>query len=96
MRAVVFKEVGVTPELLDVDLAAPGPDEVKATFAGAGVCGSDLHIQRGEWELLLRRWRTVACFMTELVASRAKAKYYVTTWVSPQLPNTHGFQRAAR
>ena len=53
MKAIVFVAVGKEPQLVDIDLAPPGPGEVKVKIAGAGVCGSDLHIQRGEWELPL-------------------------------------------
>ena len=34
----------------DVSLAPPGPDEVEVAIAAAGVCHSDLHMVRGEWE----------------------------------------------
>lgn len=53
MKAIVFEAVGKEPQLVDIDLAPPGPGEVKVQIAGAGICGSDLHIQRGEWELPL-------------------------------------------
>lgn len=32
MRAIVFKKVGVPPEFLDVDLAPPGPGEVRVKY----------------------------------------------------------------
>jgi len=49
MRAVVFTSPDQSVEVLDVDLAPPGPGEVKVKIAGAGVCHSDLHLQKGEW-----------------------------------------------
>lgn len=49
MRAVVFTSPDQPVEVLDVDLAPPGPGEVKVKIAGAGVCHSDLHLQKGEW-----------------------------------------------
>jgi S-(hydroxymethyl)glutathione dehydrogenase/alcohol dehydrogenase len=51
MRAVVFSGVDDPIEIRDVELAPPGPREVKVKIAAAGVCHSDLHVRRGEWEL---------------------------------------------
>jgi S-(hydroxymethyl)glutathione dehydrogenase/alcohol dehydrogenase len=51
VRAVVLREPGAAPELLEVTLADPGPDEVRVRIAAAGVCHSDLHVWRGEWPL---------------------------------------------
>jgi len=51
VRAVVFEKVGKAPEIQEVTLEAPRAGEVKVKISGAGVCGSDLHVQRGEWEL---------------------------------------------
>ena len=49
MRAVVFSGVDRPIEIMDVDLAPPGPGEVRVKIAAAGVCHSDLHVRRGEW-----------------------------------------------
>ena len=49
MRAVVFTGPGQPVEVHDVDLAPPREGEVLVRIAGAGVCHSDLHVQRGEW-----------------------------------------------
>ena len=51
MRAVVFSDPTVPVEVMDVDLAPPGPDEVLVDIAAAGVCHSDLHVRRGDWSL---------------------------------------------
>jgi S-(hydroxymethyl)glutathione dehydrogenase / alcohol dehydrogenase len=51
MRAVVFSGVDQPIEIQDVDLAPPGPKEVRVKIAAAGVCHSDLHVRRGEWIL---------------------------------------------
>ena len=51
MRAVVFSGVDQPIEILDVDLASPGPKEVRVKIVAAGVCHSDLHVRRGEWVL---------------------------------------------
>jgi S-(hydroxymethyl)glutathione dehydrogenase/alcohol dehydrogenase len=53
VRAVVFTSPGSPVEVLDVDLAPPGPGEVKVRIAAAGVCHSDLHVRRGEWQVPL-------------------------------------------
>jgi S-(hydroxymethyl)glutathione dehydrogenase / alcohol dehydrogenase len=50
MKAVVFAGAGPA-ELTDVDLADPGPGEVLVRIAAAGVCHSDLHVRRGEWDV---------------------------------------------
>jgi S-(hydroxymethyl)glutathione dehydrogenase/alcohol dehydrogenase len=34
-----------------VDLAGPGPGEVRVRIAAAGVCHSDLHVRHGEWDV---------------------------------------------
>ena len=51
MRAVVFTDPDLPVELLDVDLAAPGPTEVLVDVVAAGVCHSDLHVRQGDWAL---------------------------------------------
>jgi Zn-dependent alcohol dehydrogenase len=47
MKAAVFD--GDRIEITDVDLAPPGPGEVLVDIAAAGVCHSDLHVLRREW-----------------------------------------------
>jgi S-(hydroxymethyl)glutathione dehydrogenase / alcohol dehydrogenase len=48
-RAAVLPGPAQAVEMWDVSLAAPGPGEVEVEIAAAGVCGSDLHVVRGEW-----------------------------------------------
>ncbi len=48
MRAVQFSAVGVI-ELVTVDDPTPGPRDVVVKVAGAGICGTDLHILEGEF-----------------------------------------------
>ena len=50
MKAVVFSGPNEPIEYCDVELAAPGPKEVRVKIAAGGVCHSDLHVRRGEWE----------------------------------------------
>ena len=48
IRAAVYDGNG-TVTIEDVDLAAPGPGEVRVKIAAAGVCHSDLHLVTGDW-----------------------------------------------
>jgi S-(hydroxymethyl)glutathione dehydrogenase / alcohol dehydrogenase len=50
-RAAVLPGPAQAVEMWDVSLAAPGPGEVEVEIAAAGVCGSDLHVVRGEWDV---------------------------------------------
>jgi len=49
MTAAVLRSPSDVVQILDVELAPPGPDEVEVAIAAAGVCHSDLHMVRGEW-----------------------------------------------
>ena len=40
-----------TISIENVDLAAPGPGEVRVQIAAAGVCHSDLHVTTGAWDV---------------------------------------------
>jgi S-(hydroxymethyl)glutathione dehydrogenase/alcohol dehydrogenase len=51
VRASVFTEPGTPVRTVDVELAPPGPGEVEVAIAGAGVCHSDLHVVKGEWDV---------------------------------------------
>ena len=50
-RAAVLGGPGQAVEICELELAAPGPGEVEVEIAAAGVCGSDLHVVRGEWDV---------------------------------------------
>ncbi|WKG04571.1 Zn-dependent alcohol dehydrogenase [Mycolicibacterium sp. HK-90] len=50
IQAAVFDGDGVI-SIEDVDLAAPGPGEVRVKIAAAGVCHSDLHVTTGAWKV---------------------------------------------
>ncbi len=50
IRAVVLDGAGAVV-VREVDLAAPGPGEVRVRIAAAGVCHSDLHVTAGAWEV---------------------------------------------
>lgn len=51
VRAVVLSGEERRVELTEVELAAPRAGEVEVEIAAAGVCGSDLHVVRGEWDV---------------------------------------------
>jgi S-(hydroxymethyl)glutathione dehydrogenase/alcohol dehydrogenase len=49
MRAVVFTGAGEPLQVEDLTLAAPKAGEVRVKLVGAGVCHSDLHVYKGDW-----------------------------------------------
>ncbi len=51
VRAAVLPARGAPVEMADVELSAPRTGEVEVRIAAAGVCGSDLHVVRGEWDV---------------------------------------------
>ncbi len=51
VRAAVLPGPGAPVEMADVELSAPRTGEVEVRIAAAGVCGSDLHVVRGEWDV---------------------------------------------
>ena len=48
-RAAVLDRPGVPSRIEDLELAEPGPDEVRVRMLASGVCHSDLHVRDGEW-----------------------------------------------
>lgn len=51
MRAVDFREPSERVVVEEVELAAPGPGDVRVRITAAGVCHSDLHVRDGDWKL---------------------------------------------
>jgi S-(hydroxymethyl)glutathione dehydrogenase/alcohol dehydrogenase len=51
VRAAVLPAPGRAIEIRDVELDAPHAHEVEVEIAAAGVCGSDLHVVAGDWEV---------------------------------------------
>jgi Zn-dependent alcohol dehydrogenase len=49
-RAAVFWGPGRPFTVEDVDLAEPGPGDVLVRMAAVGICGTDLHNVKGEWD----------------------------------------------
>ncbi|HHE70938.1 MAG TPA: L-threonine 3-dehydrogenase, partial [Chloroflexi bacterium] len=48
MRALVIGSPGVA-EVAEVPMPSPGPGEVLIRVAACGICGTDVHIFRGEY-----------------------------------------------
>ena len=51
MRAVVFRDPDHPVEVTDVQLDDPKEGEVRVQIAAAGVCHSDLHVRKGDWDV---------------------------------------------
>ncbi|MEO3935821.1 alcohol dehydrogenase catalytic domain-containing protein [Dermatophilaceae bacterium Soc4.6] len=88
MRAVVFTSTDQPVEVTDVDLAPPGPGEVKVRIAAAGVCHSDLHVRRGEWQVPVplvmgHEGSGVVVEVGPQVTSLAEGDHVVLSWVAP-------------
>ncbi len=49
-RAALFRCVGEPLEIVELDLAEPRPHEVVVRMAAVGICGTDLHQLKGEWQ----------------------------------------------
>jgi S-(hydroxymethyl)glutathione dehydrogenase/alcohol dehydrogenase len=49
-RAGLFRAVGEPLEVVEIDLAEPGPDDVVVRMAAVGICGTDLHQVKGEFQ----------------------------------------------
>lgn len=49
MKAAVLREIRKPLQIEDVELASPGPREVRVRTVAAGVCHSDLHFQNGTY-----------------------------------------------
>ena len=48
-RAGLFFEPGRPLEVAELDLEEPGPGELLVRMAAVGICGTDLHMVKGEW-----------------------------------------------
>ncbi len=49
-RAALFREVGQPFDVVEVDLREPGPNEVVVAMTAVGICGTDLHQVKGEFQ----------------------------------------------
>lgn len=88
MKAIVFRQPETPIEVADVDLAAPKAGEVRVKIAAAGVCHSDLHVKRGEWDapaplVMGHEGSGVVVELGEGVTSLAVGDHVVLSWVPP-------------
>lgn len=86
MKAIVFTDPETPVSLEDVTLAPPKAGEVRVRVAAAGVCHSDLHVRRGEWDVPapLVMGHEGSGVVTELgdgVTSLAVGDHVVLCWV---------------
>ncbi|WP_424535388.1 alcohol dehydrogenase catalytic domain-containing protein [Sphaerisporangium viridialbum] len=54
MRAAVLTAFGAEMEIRDIEIAAPGPGEVRVKIAASGVCGSDIKALDGKSPVVRR------------------------------------------
>ncbi|GAA2033425.1 Zn-dependent alcohol dehydrogenase [Yaniella flava] len=88
MKAVVFQEPNTPTQFGNVEVEGPKAGEVRVKIAAAGVCHSDLHVMRGEWDVTapLVMGHEGAGVVTELgdgVTSLAVGDHVVLSWVPP-------------
>lgn len=88
MKAVVFRNSETPVEFTDVELAAPNAGEVRVKIAAAGVCHSDLHVRRGEWDaaspmVMGHEGSGVVTAIGEGVTNLAIGDHVVLSWVAP-------------
>ena len=88
MKAIVFTAPDAPIKFVDVDLAPPKAGEVRVRIAAAGVCHSDLHIKRGEWDapvpmVMGHEGSGIVVELGEGVTSLAVGDHVVLSWVPP-------------
>ncbi len=88
MQAIVFDGKDHSIRVRDVDLAEPGPGEVRVKIAAAGVCHSDLHVRRGEWAVptplvMGHEGSGVVTALGPGVTSLSIGDHVVLSWVAP-------------
>ena len=49
VRAALFEAPGAPLVVRTVDLEGPGPGDALVRIDAVGICGSDLHVVKGEW-----------------------------------------------
>ncbi|TSI15102.1 Zn-dependent alcohol dehydrogenase [Brevibacterium aurantiacum] len=88
MRAVVFRSSDKPVEVEQVTLQGPGPHEVEVKIAAAGVCHSDLHVRRGDWDLPLplvmgHEGSGIVTAVGKGVSHLREGDHVVLSWVAP-------------
>jgi S-(hydroxymethyl)glutathione dehydrogenase / alcohol dehydrogenase len=49
-RAALFRDVGRPLEVSEIELREPRPEEVLVRMQAVGICGTDLHVVKGDWD----------------------------------------------
>lgn len=88
MKGIVFRTPETPIEYRDIQLAAPRNGEVRVKIAAAGVCHSDLHVKRGEWDaptplVMGHEGSGVVVELGPGVTSLAVGDHVVLSWVPP-------------
>ena len=88
MRAAIFRSTDHPIEVTDVQLSPPKGKEVRVRIAAAGVCHSDLHVKRGEWDapaplVFGHEGSGVVMEIGPDVDSLAVGDHVVLSWVPP-------------
>jgi S-(hydroxymethyl)glutathione dehydrogenase / alcohol dehydrogenase len=88
ISAVVYDDNAGTVDVQSVDLAEPGPGEVRVRIAAAGVCHSDLHVRRGEWTapspmVMGHEGSGIVTAVGAGVVSPEVGDHVVLSWVAP-------------
>lgn len=86
IRAAVLDDASGRPTVVDVQLDAPRAGEVEVRVVTAGVCGSDLHVVKGEWDVptpvvLGHEGAGVVTAVGEGVTSLQPGDHVVLSWV---------------
>lgn len=88
MNGIVFRSPDTPIEYRELDLESPRAGEVRVKIAAAGVCHSDLHVQRGEWNapaplVMGHEGSGVVVELGPGVTSLAVGDHVVLSWVPP-------------
>ncbi|MHB8680661.1 MAG: Zn-dependent alcohol dehydrogenase [Acidimicrobiales bacterium] len=88
VRAAVVHEVGTPFVVEDIELAAPGPHDVRVKLAASGVCHSDLSVQKGSIPFMFptvlgHEGAGVVVEVGDAVTRVAPGDHVVLTWMPP-------------
>lgn len=86
VKAAVLRGPGQSVEITEVELSAPRAGEVEVAITAAGVCGSDLHVVVGDWEVptpvvLGHEGAGIVTAVGEGVTDLAEGDHVVLSWV---------------
>lgn len=86
VRAAVLSGDATRPDIVEVELEPPGHGEVEVIICAAGVCGSDLHVARHDWDVpkpvvMGHEGAGVVSAIGEGVTSLKRGDHVVLSWV---------------